>query len=307
MQMTPSYETLTSQEKAGYRAEHTSDLGIYLASTKQNRNTECMDKLNKLSSIGTTENDSLANVYRRTSSFLVKKTGSFLLHETLVAENKTTKRRQRRYMIWNSICFLSMGILLFIFSYNRANELENRDIECTNDLNQIIQQEYYIFSIIATKHLSTYYYFYGTFGLFISTFYVIFFHIALVICCDRFSMALYVLFFTNFITAMILFYCYIRVRQFFGNLCGYGDLPQEVSVFVSIMAIFGIIWTFLPFVAFFLQKCCKCLCCYRICCYQCRKMCIYQSWSPLRLKNCVCKSIAIVSAIGFALSSSIAA
>ena len=317
-------DTLNSQERAGYIAEHTSDLAIYLSSSKQNNNNHQYTTYQYPSNGHTFHQSSSPTAYpqndknsfrsqsslphdrehRAKSSFLMKKTSSFLLHDTLVAESKTTKRRQRRYMIWNSMVFLTLGILLFIYSYNRAKKLETRDIneECNGK-----QQVYLIFSIIPTKNLSTYYFFYGSFGLFISVFYVIFFHIALVICCDRFSMALYVLFFTNIITSMILFYCYIRVRQYFTNLCDYGDLPKNVSIFISVMAIFGIIWKFLPFIIFALEQIIKCLCPYRCCSYQCSKERIYGKWSPLKIRTFVCKSIAVLSAIGFLISTGIAA
>ena len=302
-----------------------SDLAIYLSSSKPNTSNynyqykhnsngnQFHQSLSPMANCSTdlknsfrSQNQSLSrhDQNKPKSSFLMKKTSSFLLHDSLVADNKTTRRRQRRYMIWNSIVFLSLGILLFIYSYNRAKVLESRDMnqECGDK-----QQKYLIFSIWSTKNLSTYYFFYGAFGLFISAFYVIFFHIALVICCDRFSMALYVLFFTNIITSMVLFYCYIRVRQYLTNLCDFGDLPKNVSVFISVMAISGIIWTFLPFIIFAMQHSLQCLCPYRVCSYQCRKECIYGKWSPLRIKNFVCKSIAVISAFGFLLSTAIAA
>lgn len=307
-------DTLNSQERAGYIAEHTSDLAIYLSSTKPNNIYQQQTYHQSLSTIGNNNHQYHPNPNqsqsfplhenRSKSSFFIKKTSSFLLHDSLVAENKTTKKRQRRYMIWNSIVFLTLGILLFLYSYNRAAELESRDIdqECDGK-----EQIYYIFSLIPTTDLARYYFFYGSFGLFISIFYVIFFHISLVLCCDRFSMALYVLFFTNIITSMVLFYCYIRVRQYYTELCGYGDLDKQISIYISIMAISGIIWTFLPFIIFALEQILKCLCPYKFCLYQCRKQCIYGKWSPLRIKNFICKSIAILSAIGFLASTAIAA
>ena len=97
---------------------------------------------------------------------------------------------------------------------------------------------------------------------------------------------------------MVLFYFYIRVRQFHTELCGYGDLPQSVSTFISVMAVFGIIWTFLPFACLLLQQCCCRWCCCR---------CTTRLYGPVRLKNALCKLIAVVSAIGFVLSTAVAA